>query len=124
MSQPSVTLAGGSAYSASFLPSALPYLGERVASLIAHGVWGLVAYVAVVRNRACLLWVTLPLALLDSIASWWDFTHAVSYPLLIGGLLAYVLVASYFALWAAGLLPGALRALRPERHEVPTPVDG
>lgn len=124
VSQPSVRLAGSAAYSASFLPSALPYLGERTASLIAHGVWGLVAYVAVVRNRARLLWVTLPLALLDSIASWWDFTHAVSYPVLIGGLLAYVLVASYFALWAAGLLPGALRALRPERREVPTPVDG
>lgn len=99
-------------YAANVLPLALPYLGERTASLLAHAVWGLVAYWALWQRKPWLLLSTLPLALLDTIAAWWDFTHAVSYPVLVGILLVYTLVTGLAALLACGLWPRALKGLR------------
>ncbi len=121
VSSPAVQLATNP-YAVSFLPVALPYLGERTSSLIAHATWGLVVYAALWRRRPWLVLTALPMAMIDAIAAWWDFTHAVSYPLLVVIFLTYTVLTAIFALIASGLWPQALAGLRrPARSALTIP---
>ena len=115
--------ASGDPYAANVLPLALPYVFERLSSLIAHAVWGLVVYVALWQRRPLLVLTVLPLAMIDALAAAWDFTHFVSYPVLVVLLLCYTLATSALALYLSDLWGAAVRGLRrPERPSVTGPV--
>ena len=107
-----VQLTAGDPYSANVLSLAAPYALERAVSLIGHATWGLIAYVAVWRRKAWNLLPLIPLCLIDSIAAWWDFTHALSYLALLGLLLVYTVGTAYLALRLVGLWPKAIGAIR------------
>ncbi len=116
--------ASGDPYAANVLPLAFPYVLERLSSLIAHAVWGLLVYVALWQRRPILVLTVLPLAMIDALAAGWDFTHFVSYPVLVVLLLGYTLVTSALALYLSGIWGTALRGLgrpRPPRVVGPPP---
>jgi hypothetical protein len=116
-----VHLTAGDPYAANELSLAAPYLGERSVSLLGHGVWGFLAYMATVRRRPGLVLWTIPLAMLDAIAVAWDFTHFVSYPVLILLLLAYTVLTSVLALYGSGLWREGFDGLRRTTPPSPAP---
>lgn len=84
---------------------------ERISSLIAHGVWGYMVFYAAMNRKPIQALLPVPLAFVDSLAAWWNATHAVAYPLLIAILLAYVVITSVLILYLSGHWEDARRGL-------------
>lgn len=84
---------------------------ERIISLIAHAVWGYIALYAALKKKPLHLLLAVPLAFIDSIAVWWDFTHAIGYALLLLILLVYTVGVSLTALYASGMFAEARSGL-------------
>lgn len=98
-------------YTANYLVTSIPVGFERVTSFVAHAVWGYIAFFAATRKKPAYVLLAMPLASIDSIAVWWDMTHAISYPLLIAILLSFVIVLSALLLVLSGMWKQAKEGL-------------
>ncbi len=90
---------GTDAYAANAIPIDIPSAFERLTSFIAHAAWGYFAFYAALQKKPLMVLPAVPLAFIDSIAAWWDLTHAISYPLLVAILFAFVVVVTVLALY-------------------------
>ncbi len=84
---------------------------ERISSLIAHAVWGYLVFYAAVNRKPLHALLPVPLAFVDSLAAWWNATHAIAYPLLIAVLFTFVVIASILILYLSGHWEDARRGL-------------
>lgn len=102
---------GQDPYSADYLLTSIPVGFERLTSFVAHAVWGYIAFFAAAKKKPFYVLLALPLASIDSVAAWWDLTHAISYPLLITILLLFVIALSATLLISSGMWKEAREGL-------------
>lgn len=89
-------------YSGSYLPFALPHLVDRLSSMIAHMFWGFMVFISVIKRTPKYFLYSMPMAFVDSIAAWWDFTHVVSYPIISIVILSFTTAIACLMVYLSG----------------------
>lgn len=102
---------GQNPYASNYLLTSIPVGIERIISFLAHAVWGYIAFFAAAKKKPFYLLLAFPLASIDSIAAWWNLTHAISYELLIAILFVFVIALSALLLIVPGLWKEAREGL-------------